>query len=96
MNTAKAGQVKNLLMLAGVTDAFLGVSDSITPEHLGTNQKFVDAVNELVELRGRIVHTGKVPDSLRKKHVIEWRRFVEEAINGVDGACRTQCKTLLA
>ena len=45
-------------------------------------------------LRGEIVHTGKVPDALRKKHVLAWRRFVEKAIDKVDESCRVQCKAL--
>ncbi|MEW5984109.1 MAG: hypothetical protein AB1806_17285 [Acidobacteriota bacterium] len=96
MNTAKAGQVMNLLAMAGATDPFAGILDGIVPEHLGAGHTFVDAVNRLVELRGEIVHTGKVPSSLRKKHVLAWRSFVEKAIDGVDEACRAQCKALLS
>ncbi|NOZ19465.1 MAG: hypothetical protein GXP25_00090, partial [Planctomycetes bacterium] len=96
LNTAKAGQVKNLLELAGVKDAFAGLAPSIVPDHLG--QKVTDpsdAVNRLVELRGEIVHTGAVPDSLRKNHVREWRQFVESITVELDKNCRKQCKQLL-
>ena len=55
---------------------------------------FEEAVDDLVTLRGEIVHTGKVPDSLRKKHVLAWRSFVEKAIDNVDDSCRGQCKAL--
>ncbi len=93
MNTAKAGQVKNLLALAGVDDPYQSIKAATIPEHLPDSEKtVVAAINELVELRGEIVHTGKVPDSLRKKHVLAWRRFVEKATDGVDESSRAQCR----
>jgi hypothetical protein len=55
-----------------------------------------DALNKLVELRGEIVHTGKVPGALRKHHVREWRDFVELVCRGVDTTSRNQCKRLIA
>lgn len=96
MNTAKSGQVKQLLSLAGVADPYAEVSADAIPKHLGADKKTVaDAINSLVELRGEIVHTGKVPDSLRKNHVIAWRSFIETVAAGVDKACRGSCKVLL-
>ena len=97
MNTARAGQVKNLLSLAGVSDPYAGMDLSVIPEHLGeSKQSIVAAINSLVELRGEIVHTGKVPDSLRKGHVRAWRSFVEAAAQQIDLACRKQCKALVS
>jgi hypothetical protein len=94
LNTAKAGQVKNLLSQAGVVDPFRSVPGDLIPEHLPAQTSFDEAVNRLVALRGEIVHTGKVPNALRKKHVLAWRGFVESGIDRVDESCRTQCKTL--
>jgi len=92
MNTAKAGQVKNLLAQAGVVDPFRDVPTDLVPDHLQSDSSFEDAINSLVTLRGEIVHTGKVPGALRKSHVLAWRRFVEEAIDKLDASCRAQCK----
>src|SRR5581483_8746301 len=93
MNTAKAGQVKNLLALAGVDDPYQTIKPTTIPGHLPANERtVVDAINALVELRGEIVHTGKVPDTLRKSHVRAWRRFIEKTIDSIDASSRTQCK----
>jgi RiboL-PSP-HEPN len=93
MNTAKAGQVKHLLSLAGVDDPYQGIAVANLPDHLPQAKKtVVEAINSLVELRGAIVHTGKVPDTLRKSHVLAWRLFVETATNTIDASCRAQCK----
>jgi hypothetical protein len=95
MNTAKAGQVKNLLSQAGVADPYQQVPVAIVPDHLPAAKKtVVEAVNALVELRGEIVHTGKVPNTLRKGHVLAWRKFVAGAADKMDESCRAQCKTL--
>ena len=96
LNTAKAGQVTNLLKNAGIDDAFQGIKKSVIPEHLKEDICTPsDAVNRLVELRGEIVHTGSVPDSLRKSHVKDWRQFVEDIAEEMDRVCRKQCKVLL-
>ena len=96
MNTARAGSVKYLLSLAGVKDPFDGIDDNIAPTHLDAKKRTViAALDELVTLRGEIVHTGKVPDTLSKSHVANWRNYVERLTAGVDKACRTQCKALL-
>ncbi|HEY5998317.1 MAG TPA: HEPN domain-containing protein [bacterium] len=96
LNTAKAGPVKRLLELAGVGDAFEGLGSGIVPEHLTTTTKEPScAIDRLVELRGEIVHTGKVPDTLRKPHVREWRQFIESISSAMDKTTRQQCATLL-
>lgn len=96
LNTAKSGQVRNILELAGVQDAFEGLPPAIVPEHLaGQVAEPTDAINRLVELRGEIVHTGTVPDELRKKHVRAWRQFIEDISGAMDNTCRQQCKKLL-
>jgi hypothetical protein len=96
MNTAKAGQVKNLLMQAGVTDPFKTITAKIIPDHLPEASKNVEAaIEHLVDLRGEIVHTGKVPTALRKNHVHAWRQFVEDAADKIDDSCRAQCKQLV-
>ncbi|MDO3618421.1 hypothetical protein Q3O97_21495 [Ralstonia pseudosolanacearum] len=97
MNTAKAGQVKHLLALSGVDDPYQKINVAIVPGHLPIAKKNVlEAINALVELRGEIVHTGKVPEPLRKGHVLAWRQFVEGAVDKIDESCRTQCKMLLS
>lgn len=96
MNTAKAGQVKNLLSLAGVIDPYRNVPTGVIPAYLPTSKKSVlEAINALVELRGEIVHTGKVPETLRKGHVLAWRGFVEAAADRIDESCRKECEKLV-
>lgn len=96
MNTAKSGQVRQLLSLAGVTDPYCEVAAEHVPEHLPeVEHTVVNAIDRLVELRGEIVHTGKVPDTLRKNHVLAWQRFVAAVADGIDKASRAQCKLLL-
>lgn len=94
MNTAKSGQVKSLLATVGATNCFETVATSIIPGHLAGISKIEDAVNRLVELRGEIVHTGKVPNSLRKAHVRDWKAFVKSVCEGVDNCSRAQCRLL--
>ena len=97
MNTAKAGQVKNLLSQTGVGEPYKGIPAGIVPDYLpAANRNIIDAINFLVELRGEIVHTGKVPGTLRKGHVRAWRSFVEGAADKIDETCRIECKALLA
>lgn len=96
MNTAKAGQVRQLLTLAGVDDPYSDIEDKMLPEHLPQDQRTVTgSINALVELRGSIVHTGKVPGTLRKGHVRAWRTFVEVAADKIDESCRRQCQLLV-
>lgn len=95
MNTAKAGQVKNLLLTAGAKDPLVEISPSVIPSHLANTIKLAsDAINKLVELRGEIVHTGQVPSSLRKAHVLAWKTFVKDVCEQVDKTCRAQCKAI--
>ena len=96
LNTAKTGQVSNLLALAGISQPFEGIDPSIVPKHLGAKiSKSTEAIDRLVQLRGEIVHTGTVPDTLRKKHVREWRQFVEQLVSALDARCREECRELL-
>lgn len=96
MNTAREGQVSYMLSLACVADPFKGFPVASIPPYLAAPKKNAkDAVNELVTLRGSIVHTGKVPETLRKGHVRAWRKFVEDAAAAIDQACRAECKALL-
>ena len=96
MNTARDGSVRYLLSLAGVNDPFSGIDKSICPAHLEESRRTVVlALDELVTLRGEIVHTGKVPDSLMKDHVSNWRNYIEQLTVMVDLASRKQCKSLL-
>jgi hypothetical protein len=96
MNTARAGQVQNLLANCGAPDPFSTTPVDIIPGHVGSGVGTVHAaINTLVELRGEIVHTGQVPASLRKSHVLDWKSFVKSLCEHVDGAARSQCKTLL-
>jgi hypothetical protein len=95
LNTAKAGQVENLLQLAGAQQPYRKVQMRIVPKHLSPATDIKGAINALVELRGEIVHTGTVPASLRKAHVHQWRDFVEGATKAIDEACREQCLELV-
>ena len=97
LNTAKAKQVSSLLKTVGVVDVFQSLPTAIIPAHLQeTTATVASAVDELVKLRGEIVHSGSVPDSLRKHHAKEWREFVKDLTTEVDTVCRSQCKALLA
>jgi hypothetical protein len=97
MNTAREGQVTRLLTLAGPDKPLHSVPQAKIPSHLSQPERTVGgALDGLVSLRGEIVHTGKVPDELRKSHVLAWRNFVESAAEAVDEACRQQCRDLLA
>lgn len=97
LNTAKVKQVSLLLKTAGLGDIFKGLPPNIIPPHLaGSVQTVAAAIDELVKLRGEIVHSGSVPASLKKHHAREWRQFVEALTTEVDQACRLQCSALLA
>lgn len=97
MNTARAGQVKNLLSISGAPDPFTGIPPAVIPAHLSLSTSDASvAINKLVELRGEIVHTGQVPASLRKSHVLGWKAFVKAVCEYVDGSSREQCKSLLS
>lgn len=94
LNSAGPGQVRNLLRLAGVEDCFDCIDDNIVPDHLTGAEGVIDAVEQLVRLRGEIVHTAVVPDALRKSHVAEWRNFVQDLLNEVDKCSRLQAEAL--
>ena len=95
LNTAKAGQVQDLLEMAGARSALEAIpADKVPPQLRENGATVADAVNRLVELRGEIVHTGSVPENLAKGHVREWRDFVESVASELDSECRKQCKQL--
>jgi hypothetical protein len=99
LNTAKMGQVSRMLKLVGIHEPFENIPFDIVPSHLrgadSNCSSAADAIDKLVELRGTIVHTGSVPDTLRKQHVREWRKFVEDITSKLDSECRKQCKNLV-
>jgi hypothetical protein len=96
LNTAKAGQVTHLLSTAGSSAPFSGALMKIIPEHVsGSATTVAEAVNLLVELRGEIVHTGQVPLTLRKHHVLGWETFVKSLCDAVDATARSQCASLV-
>lgn len=95
INTAREKQVKDLLMQVGPAEPFRNTNPKIAPAHLGVNAGIGAALDSLVDLRGSIVHTGKVPDTLRKGHVLEWRKFVSDLAGELEVTCRKQCKELL-
>lgn len=95
LNTAKVKQVSALLKTAGISDVFKGLSASIIPAHLANTTTVAAAVDELVKLRGEIVHSGSVPTSLKKNDARDWRYFVERLTTAVDDACRAECQKLL-
>jgi hypothetical protein len=78
--SADAKNVENLFDRVGV-DPFVGV-----PEEDRVR------LNELVEQRGRIVHTGKAPPKFKKSNAVDWRSFVEELALKVDVAVASGAK----
>lgn len=97
LNTAKVKQVSTLLKTAGVSEVFRDLPHSIIPPHLsGQATTVAAAVDELVKLRGEIVHSGSVPEALKKHHARERRQFVEALTTEIDKACRLQCEALLS
>lgn len=83
--------------MAGVQEPYQSILPALIPDHLPPGKRTtIEAINALVELRGEIVHTGKVPGDLRKGHVLNWRKFVERAAEKIDEESRQQCKALLA
>ena len=103
LNTAKARQVQSLLAMVGIENALEEISKSIVPKDLrsyledknGNSKEVVTFLDELVELRGKIVHTGSVPDILRKRHVRGWRIFIKRLAKELDDRCVKQRETML-
>lgn len=96
LNTANTKQVAGLFQLVGVEDVFASLPSSIIPAHQSAAlAKPRDAIDKLVELRGSIVHTGSVPDDLRKHHATEWRQFLEALLKEVDKQVRASVKATL-
>ncbi|WP_295536232.1 HEPN domain-containing protein [uncultured Pseudacidovorax sp.] len=97
LNTANPKQSSALLKLVGLQDVFAPLPANIIPQHLSASTKTVsEAIVQLVRLRGQIVHSGAVPDTLKKTHAREWRQFVKDLSDKVDMACRAKCAILLA
>ena len=102
LNTAKARQVQSLLAMVGIENALEKIDKSIVPKALSSyledddkSEEVVTFLDELVELRGEIVHTGSVPDILRKRHVKGWRIFIEKLAKELDDRCIKQRETML-
>lgn len=53
-------------------------------------------LDELVSLRGEIVHTARTTDTLYKAEVTEWRDFVDDLCSSVDDEARKHCKNWLS
>jgi len=51
-------------------------------------------LNNLINLRNAAVHTGKIPESLRKDDVISWRDFVHKLYESIDKGCRGMAANL--
>ena len=96
LNTANAKQVGRLFKAVGVGTVIDEISTVVVPAHMSSKSKTAEAaVDELVRLRGEIVHTGAVPTTLKKHHSREWRQFVEDLVADVDRTCRSSCALLL-
>ena len=98
LNTANVKQVSKLLRTAGVDEIFGSLPNTIVPPHLSSSgevETVAGSINELVKLRSEIVHSGAVPDTLKKHHSREWRQFVEDLVTEVDSVCRKRCAALL-
>jgi hypothetical protein len=80
--SANASAVRSLFERVGV-DPFAGVSNDDLEE-----------LDKLVEQRGQIVHTGKAPANFYKKDALDWRAFVANLGEAVDGAIGAEAKKL--
>ena len=100
LNTAKSSSVKYLLSLAGMDIILDDLPDSVSsaiPQHVKANDvTTLNALDLFVKLRGEIVHTGKVPSTLRKHHVKEWKLFIEVLIEEIDASSRHLSKKYLS
>lgn len=81
MNTAAEKQVRSLFTLVGL-EAFVGVPD-------------VEHLEELVRVRGTIVHTAQAPaEGFKKADATGWRDFVKSLYEAFDISIRDQAETL--
>ena len=108
LNTAKSSSVQHLLGLAGLENVFASLPPTVfdaIPEHImdsivGLEKSYSasisSALDSFVTLRGEIVHTGKVPQTLKKHHVKSWKSFIEVLIKEIDSSCRTMSKEYLS
>lgn len=81
LSMAWSAAVKDLFGWVGI-DPFAGMTPS------------AHRMDQLVHLRNSVVHTGQIPDDLRKADVVEWRDFVYTMYTSVDKACRGQADAL--
>ena len=97
MNTARWGAVTNLLAISGLPPSVTeSIRPTLIPPHLSPKiESVADAVNALVELRGEIAHTAKIPPTLSKHHIVEWSKFVADITSVIDSNARSACKKLL-
>jgi hypothetical protein len=83
LNTARHAAVTKLFSRVGI-DPWLNIDAS-----------YKNRIDELVGLRGEIVHTVRHPTSLNKAATNEWRSFIANVITDVDATCLVQCQALL-
>lgn len=81
--TADTKGVKRIFGYAGL-DPFEGFAEDQ-----------LDKINDLVKLRGTIVHTGKAPDSFYKADAVASRKLVKEVADEVDRVTREQVRGLV-
>ena len=87
------GKERDFGILSANAKAVAGLFDRVGVEPFArvsvADQKKLD---NLVEERGQIVHTGKAPDKFRKKNATDWRAFVEQLSEEVDASIATGAK----
>lgn len=84
LNTASSGQVTKLFDLVGI-EAFAD-----------TDQAMKDKLDQLVRVRGTIVHTAQAPTTKYKKaDATGWRDFVKELYEAFDASVRSETSQLV-
>lgn len=81
LSMARPRQVEHLFGWVGFSP-FNGLAPSLTE------------LDRLIDLRNAAVHTGKIPDDLRKADVIQWREFVHNLYCSIDKGCRGMAANL--
>ncbi|MCZ7527068.1 MAG: hypothetical protein M5U14_12210 [Acidimicrobiia bacterium] len=80
LNTANARNTRKLFAAVGI--------DPLPAEH-------AERLDQLVALRGEIVHTATTTSGIYKREVGDWQEFVRELYESVDAKARQQCKNWL-
>lgn len=80
LNTANARNTRKLFAALGI--------DPLPAEHS-------DRLDQLVSLRGEIVHTATTTSGIYKREVGEWQEFIRQLYEAVDEAARQQCTNWL-